>query len=56
MRIDVPPTDDEDAWSPPERTIVASAYFKPETVRFELPRSPTAWIEADGAYNLLDMR
>ena len=43
-------------WEPPEKTIVASCYYKPESVEISLPKSPAAWIEADGAYNLSDMR
>ena len=50
--------EDEDnrIWNPPEKNIVASCYFKPDTVEIGLPKSPTAYIEADGAYNLSDMR
>ena len=51
-------TEDPDnrLWEPPEKTIAASCYYKPESVEISLPKSPTAWIEADGAYNLSDMR
>ena len=50
--------EDEDnrIWNPPEKNIVASCYFKPDTVEISLPKSPTAYIEAEGAYNLSDMR
>ena len=54
-RQDVADTNDDEAWSPPKQNIVATAYFKPESVRFEIPNMPTVWIEADGAYNLADM-
>lgn len=54
-RQDVADTTDDEAWSPPKKNIVATAYFKPESVRFEIPNMPTVWIEADGAYNLADM-
>jgi len=54
-RQDVADTNDDEAWSPPEQNIVATAYFKPESVRFEIPNMDTVWIEADGAYNLSDM-
>jgi len=54
-RQDIADTNDDEAWSPPEQNIVATAYFKPESVRFEIPNMPTVWIEADGAYNLADM-
>ena len=47
---------DNRLWEPPEKTIVASCYYKPESVEISLPKSPAAWIEADGAYNLSDMR
>ena len=47
---------DNRIWEPPEKDIVASCYFKPESVEITLPKSPTAYIEADGAYNLSDMR
>mgnify|MGYP006286486769 FL=1 len=54
-RQDVAETNDDKAWEPPEQNIVATAYFKPESVRFEIPNMETVWIEADGAYNLSDM-
>ena len=54
-RQDVADTNDDEAWNPPEQNIVATAYFKPESVVFEIPNMPTVWIEADGAYNLGDM-
>jgi hypothetical protein len=47
---------DNQLWEPPEKNIVASSYFKPEKIEITLPKSPTAYIEADGAYNLSDMR
>lgn len=54
-RQDISDPNDDEAWTPPEQNIVATAYFKPESVRFEIPNMPTVWIEADGAYNLADM-
>jgi ABC-type anion transport system duplicated permease subunit len=46
---------DDEIWNPPDLSIVATAYYKPETVRFEISDMPTCYIEADGAYNLSDM-
>jgi len=54
-RQEIADPDDDEAWSPPEQNIVATAYFKTESVRSEIPNMPTVWIEADGAYNLADM-
>jgi len=54
-RQEIANPDDDDAWTPPKQNIVATAYFKPESVRFEIPNMDTVWIEADGAYNLSDM-
>ena len=48
--------EDNRIWNPPEKNIVASYYSKPNTVEISLPKSPTAYIEADDAYNLSDMR
>lgn len=47
---------DNRLWDPPEQNIVASCYMKPDTVEISLPKSPTAYLEADGAFNLADMR
>lgn len=51
-------TEDPDnlIWDPPEKTIVASCYHKPDTVEISLPKSPTAYVEADEIWNLEDMR
>lgn len=54
-RQEIADTTDDEAWNPPKQNIVTTAYFKPESVRFEIPDMPTVWIEADGAYNLADM-
>ena len=50
--------EDEDnrIWNPPEKNIVASCYFKPESVEINLPKSPTAWVEAQEVLSLEDMR
>lgn len=47
---------DNKVWEPPERDYHTSIYFKPDTVLLELPKAPNAWIEADAAYNLEDMK
>lgn len=47
---------DNRLWDAPPKDLHTKCYFGHEYVEMKLPKSPTAWIRADGAYNLEDMR
>lgn len=47
---------DNKLWDAPAQELHTSCYFKQNSIEISVPSSPTAWIEADAAYNLQDMR
>jgi len=55
------PYEDEDAWSPPEESIKAAAYFGRNEdgepiAEIKIPSAPCAFIRANCSANLEDMR